>query len=1115
MNRASRARAGRRPTVLACGVVLAVGMVLSPAVGEAESRRAPALPMADVGEARGVEGIPPRLRAARGPVTVFVELDRPATADVYTAERARGRTQARTAARAARGVVAETAAAVLAELRAADPGSRELYRTTTAIAGVAVRGDATDIRALARRADVRALHPVVPKTRSNAGAAQLTETLTAWQSTGRFGRGVRIGVIDDGIDYTHAAFGGPGTPAAYRAVDPDEADPDVFPTEKVVGGTDFVGDDYDGSGEAGSPDPVPDPNPLGCGGHGTHVAGSAAGFGVDRAGKPFRGDYAALTPDALEELSIAPGMAPEASLYAFKVFGCTGSTEVTAAALDRALDPNGDGDIDDRLDIVNLSLGTDFGAPDDPDALFVRKLARHGVLPVVSAGNGGDRYDVAGAPGTTPEALTVASSRDASVLRDAAEVSAPESLAGARPGQYSQDFDYDGLDRTARVVAIPGGNADGCTPFSPADAAAVKGNYVWLEWDDEDATRACGSFGRTTNAEEAGAVGVVLSSTREHFAAGLAGNEGIPVFQFTGRGTEAVRPALEAGTLELRMAGSLRTSLATVDESIVDTASEFTSRGIRGPVVKPDVAAPGDTITSAAVGTGSGRAVMSGTSMAAPVAAGVAALVRQAHPDWTVQQVKAALVTTAVHDVRTEAGVVYGPQRVGAGRIDAPAAVGTEVLATVPGTPGGVSASFGVVEVAEPLTLTKTIKVANTGDRPVRLAADYVPATEMPGVEVLLSADEVVLAPRSVSELGVTLAVDDPTALRKVIDPTVAPAQAGLARQFVADVSGRVRLTGDGQELRVPVHAAPKPVSEIEVPRVVRFGAGQDEAPLPLTGRGLDQGERSEAYRSLISVMPLHAFSRRLPACGEHRDDACAVNDTARGGDLRYVGAVSTAPQSRRDGSAEDAVLAFGLATWGTWANLGGNTVPFVDIDVDRDGTADFESFVTKAPDTDVLLVSTVDLNRPLPGGGFTEVDTQAVNGQLGDVDTNVFDTDVVVLPVRLAALGIDPGAASHRIDYVVGVAGYYTAEGDRDGLVDAVDRPMTVDVLDPEYWVEGAGEASPTHLAAPGTSLIVHRADGVPGAGRVLGLLALRHHDAGGRRATVVRVGPAEPVTR
>jgi subtilisin family serine protease len=137
----------------------------------------------------------------------------------------------------------------------------------------------------------------------------------------------------------------------------------------------------------------------------------------------------------------------------------------------------------------------------------------------------------------------------------------------------------------------------------------------------------------------------------------------------------------------------------TDDPRITDTPSEFSSRDVRGPALKPDVAAPGDTITSALTGSGSGVLVISGTSMAAPHVAGIGALVRQAHPDWSVAEVKAAVVNTAGADVYSrdgQQGPIVAPNRVGAGRVDAAAAVGNQVLAMVPDDPGQVSADFGV-----------------------------------------------------------------------------------------------------------------------------------------------------------------------------------------------------------------------------------------------------------------------------------------------------------------------------------------------------------------------------------------------------------------------------------
>ncbi|WP_158887478.1 S8 family peptidase [Amycolatopsis anabasis] len=1109
-------RPRRVPTWAARSSVTAFAAVLATTFLSAPGAIAQGLPLAEgVGaaqpDAAGLAGkLSPRLNAAQGKTTVFVELAKRPAVDAFNAEQANGKEKAKQAAKAAKADVAGAVDAVVGQLRAADAGTQLLAQTANAVAGAIVTADAAKIRELANRDDVVSVRTVVPKQRTNSSAVQLTNTLNAWQQTGRFGDGIRVGVIDDGVDYTHADFGGPGTKEAYAAIDRTKVSPAYFPTAKVVGGTDLVGDDYDSNGKTGSPTPKPDPNPIACGEHGTHVAGTIGGFGVNADGSTFTGDYAKLTPDAVNQLRIGPGTAPKSLLYAIKVFGCAGSTNVTSQALDYALDPDGDGDFTDHLDLVNLSLGSDYGAPDDPDSLFVRKLAANNVLPVFSGGNGGDLFDIGGSPGNTPEALTVASSRDASVLRDAADVTAPANLLGKKPGQFSQDYaGYDTLDLTKPVVPISADNNAGCKPYSAADKAAVTGKFVWLEWDDNDATRPCGSAVRANNAQAAGAAGALFSSGVENFAAGIAGNAGVPVFQFTGSATAQLRPALTAGTLQVHLAGSGRASLQTYDQSIVDTPSSFTSRGVRGPAVKPDVSAPGDTIASAFRGSGNDRTVLSGTSMAAPHTSGITALLRQAHPDWSVEEVKAAVINTAGHDLKDATGKLYAPQRVGSGRVDTKAALDNQVLAFVQDDPGAVSVSFGAVEAGGPVTLTKTVKVVNKGVKPAEFAAAYEGINQLPGVEYQLSANTVKLSPRGVATLKVTLKITDPKALRKVIDPTMQTVQAGAARQFLADASGRIVLTprnGATVGLRVPVYSAPKPVSAINTPGAVVFG-DQSQAVLNLTGKGVDQGSGAQRYRSLISVLELQAESGQLPECTGDLTQGCTLNGTAKGGDLRYVGAASTAPLAKVQGEPGNALLAFGLTTWSNWANLGSNTVPFVDIDTTGDGKPDFESYVTKATSSDVLLVNTVDLNKP----GFPSVDVQAVNGQLGDADTNVFDTDVIVLPVSIAKLGIDPNAASHRISYTVGTAGYYPAPGSADGLIDSVSTPLSFDALAPGYSVQGGGDPALSYTAKPGTALVVNRNAESAAKDTVLGLLALNHHNATGNRANVVKINAGQ----
>jgi hypothetical protein len=626
---------------------------------------------------------------------------------------------------------------------------------------------------------------------------------------------------------------------------------------------------------------------------------------------------------------------------------------------------------------------------------------------------------------------------------------------------------------------------------------------VWLEWDDNDATRRCGSGGRTNNAQAAGAQGVVLSSTLNNFNAGIAGNATIPVFQFTGDATKQVRPQLDAGTLTVRLAGALRTTVPTYDQSISDTPSSFTSRGTRNGSIKPDVAAPGDTISSTAVGSGNDRLVISGTSMASPHVAGIAALVRQTHPDWSLEEVKAAIMNTSGADVK-ENGKTYAPNRVGTGRVDGKAAIDNQVLAYVEDDPGYVSANFGVVEVSKPVSKTKTIKIVNKSTKTVEYEVGYTAATSIPGVSYVLSQDKVKLSPRGVARVKVTLKIDDPKALRKTVDPTVEPTQLDVPRQFLADASGRVTLTptaGATVPLRLSVYSAPKPVADINTASTLKFRGNDKQAVLNLTGRGVDQGTGSQAYRSLISVLELQAQSPKLRDCRRNVTENCALNETAKGGDLRYVGAASTAPLAKAQGKPEESLLAFGVATWGNWYNLGKNTVPFVDIDTNGDGTADFETFATRLTDTDVLVASTVDLKT-----GET-VDIQGVNGLFGDVDANTSDTNVVVLPVLLTALGIDPSKDTARISYVVGTSGYYVAPGNANKLVDVIDRNLSYDPLKPGLWAQGGGDAALSYVAKPGTALVVNKNEAALKADKSEGLLVLNHHNANGDRASVVYV--------
>jgi subtilisin family serine protease len=188
------------------------------------------------------------------------------------------------------------------------------------------------------------------------------------------GKGITIGIIDTGVDYSHPDLGGSESVAAIAS---DFVMP-PFPrfNAKVIGGYDFLNQD---------PDPMDDH------GHGTHVASIAAGRGT------------------------LDGVAPEAQIVAYKVLGASGSgsSEAVIAAIERAMDPNLDGDFSDHLDVINLSLGTECWkyspdcGPDDPLSTAIDTAVANGVVAVVSAGNRGPGRGTIGSPATARDAITV------------------------------------------------------------------------------------------------------------------------------------------------------------------------------------------------------------------------------------------------------------------------------------------------------------------------------------------------------------------------------------------------------------------------------------------------------------------------------------------------------------------------------------------------------------------------------------------------------------------------------------------------------------------------------------------------------------------------------------
>ena len=974
-----------------------------------------------------------------------------------------------------------------AQAAAQSTGAKTLYTTHNIMRGVALQGDAAQIRALANNPEVERITPIVPKKKQNAGSVVDTGAAENWarENSGYTGKDVKIAVVDSGIDYTHADFGGPGTVEAFnkatKLTEMPAADSGLYDAKKYIGGYDLVGDSYDGTNQT-----APDNNPIDCsaGGHGTHVAGTAAGYGVNQDGTTFRGDYSKLTAEQLNQMKIGPGAAPEAQLYSFRVFGCTGTTAVVVQALDRTLDPNGDGDFSDRANIVNLSIGGEFSPPDDADAYAVESLNRQGVLAVVSAGNAtdyygrGDTYSDSGQPANAVSALTVANSIGSSYAVDSMEIQAPANVAGKVPGDYTVSYTYTGAKPealTGTVVTPSESNKFGCEAFSAEDAAKIKDKWVFIEWANADGSLPCGSKVRFDNVEKAGGKGVVLSSEEEKPALPIGGNESIPGFRVAKSASAKVREAAATGELKVRLGADLKESLR-VPSNKKDQLTASSARGYHGTYgyTKPDVAAPGNNISSARVGTGTDGISYTGTSMSAPFAAGVAAQVLQANQSYGPTQLKAAIMNSANHDVRTADGNVYAVDRVGSGRIDAKAAAETKVLLYNADRPAQVSQTFGVLEYAVnegKQTLTREMTVENFDSHTHTYNISYAGSTDMPGVEFSLPSN-ITVNPGEKKNFTVTITID-PAAMEKTMDPamekthnSVDPYGDGTElvpeqyRQFIASESGRILLTEGAATLRAPIHAAPKPASAMKVEgSSVEIPAGEHQANLKLTGTELNQ----RGYKSLLGAFEHGASIERTSPV------KLDVSSNAKA-NMQHVGAASTAPALKASGgNPNDGLLAFGISTWANWDVVSTENTFTVNIDTDGNNRADYMLVTDRAKGIDFPIVRLYGYKN----GNLEQIAYYPLNNAWGDTDTNMMDSNALVMAVPLKDLGLS-AEKTKDIKYSVSATTQYAwTNVSETGWINY--RPF-----DPKLWFSGTAATVPGFFAdAPSSELVAHRAEG------------------------------------
>ena len=1034
---------------------------------------------------------------------VMLELEGTPSALAYAEARKLGASQA-DAARAGKARKAENEKAqenVVAALKSKGINATPLFDMQTAYNGIAVQAAPGTVADLAALPGVKAVHAIPLVSLDNHSSVPLIGATQAWSSFAKTGTGMSIAVIDTGVDYVHTGFGGSGSSADYAialsaAANPPAATDDpgsftitgstgtqIYPSAKVVGGFDLAGDSYNADPASGAYQPVPnpDPNPMDCNGHGTHVAGTAAGTGVNANGTAFSGSYASLSDPS--NMGIGPGVAPEAGIYALRVFGCGGSTALTAAAIEWATDPNRDGDPSDHVDVINMSLGSAYGTPDDPSAAASDNAAALGVIVVASAGNNTDITYVTGSPGSATRVISTASSVDAAERADAIVVSSPAAIAGTYIASKSvQPTLWAAKPETTGNVYYPATNQFGCSAWTGADAANIAGRIVLVDWKIGNNPFPCGSAVRANNATAAGAIGIIMADSTTFLDTAIAGNGTTPAMYTNVHVGNAFKSQLTPGAVNASVVAKLSSLVVgeSVDEGRVDTISGFTSRGprARDTGLKPDLAAPGQTIWSPDSRTGTRGRSLNGTSMAAPHVAGVMALLKQQRPTWSVEELKALAMNTAGHDLYSQFGKTgdkYGVARVGAGRVDVPAGLTSTSVAYNADGSGAVSVSFGMISTAKTVTRTKTIRVANKGAAAQTYTLSYDARTSIPGVSYSFPDGTSLSVPAGGSATFRVQVTVDPSVMQNTREATMAGAQGGNPRQWLSDASGLVLVTpSSGPTLRVPVYTAARPASATHAsPRFLNVTP--DGATLNLGGQGLNTGTEPLGYVSKTSAYELGIVSGKATL-------GTGVSELARAADVAYAGV-----------TRKGANLYFGIASHAEWATPATDVQFTVQVDRNKDGTADWHVFNTRFTDTDVFVSAGQSLIPPsaLAAFGFTNIFNSNVN-------TAPFNNDVLVLPVPVSSLALPAGQTSIKYR-VVGFSRFW-------GTIDTTEW-ATYDVANPGLsFADGLGGTN-MYATPAETSVAVAYNHAAYTANGSKGVLLLHHLNESGKRAEVLSI--------
>ncbi len=769
-------------------------------------------------------------------------------------------------------------AAAMSRREAAQGALRELLAarrvpvtgsTRTLLNAVYVHAPADRIEELRRLPGVARIARLRPWKRHMNRAVELVNAVNAWNSSriggiDNAGAGVKIAILDTGIDHTHPAFQDPSLkmPAGYPRCSGSECD---YTNNKVIAARSYVpmlvlGD----MPEYSRPD---DLSPRDRVGHGTATAMIAAGVRTD-------GPSATVS-----------GVAPKAFLGNYKIFGSPGVNDVTFDdVIFRALEDA----VSDGMDIAVLAVGSpalwgpnDQGqtcgltgvGPCDLRVEAVRNAARAGLAVIVSAGNDGDLASKFPAlnsihtPGSAPEAITVGATTNAHIFFASVrtELTSIPALFGDGPTP--------GAPLTAPLKDVAKTEPDG-KACRPVGAGTLTGAVALIERGD------CSFATKVIHAQQAGAVGVVIvQSQGSDFIFPMTGlsETGVPAVMIGSTDGQALRNFLASNpdrpvTLDPR--------LEALDAEF-DTVAFFSSRGpgIGENHIKPDLVAVGTDLYVATqnfdpngdMWAPDRYTAAQGTSFAAPMVAGALALVKQLNPGFTPAQLKSAAVNTAggnlsdfdAAGVRIPASVTA----VGAGKLN----VEQAILTTVTVEPATLS--FGAV--SEGNLPSRGLVIRNAGAAP----ADLRLAVEPADARISLSQTALSLGPGASQQVSVSV--------------TQAP-PAGSYEGFIVIRGGPVELRvpylyvrGDGVPFNVIPLSGFDFVANVEelIPgnlifKVVdRFGVPVPDVPVQFSPPQFVESVTNESRTDSLGIIEARVYAGPNPGEQTYRADLTTAPD--------------------------------------------------------------------------------------------------------------------------------------------------------------------------------------------------------------------------------------------